>query len=407
MPASAPARPAVEVSDDGLFARLGDKPADPLLSLIGLFREDPRAGKIDLGVGVYRTEAGLTPVMAAVKAAESRLLETQETTAYLGPEGDTAFLERLAPIVFGAGASLDGMVGLQTPGGTGALRLAAELIFESRPEARILLGTPTWPNHDGIFNHLGLRTLPYPAYDRASGALDFGAMIEALEAGAPGDVALLHGCCHNPTGADPTPEQWRAVAEVVARRGLTPLLDLAYQGLGHGLEADAAGARVVLEAAGDAILAYSLDKNFGLYRDRVGAVFVKAPRRAKEVRSSLLHLARANWSMPPDHGAAVARLVLEDEALSADWRRELEAMRLRLRGVRAALAEADETLAPLARQNGLFSLLPVSPAEVDALRRDHGVYMARSGRINIAGLSANTVPAFIAALHAVRSGDPS
>jgi aromatic-amino-acid transaminase len=390
--------------DETLFGRLTEKPADALLSLIGAYRDDPRPHKIDLGVGVYRTAQGLTPVMNAVKAAESRLLETQGTKAYLGPEGDVVFLERLIPLIFGAPGAPAGLIGLQTPGGTGALRLAAELIFESNPDAALLMGVPTWPNHPGVFDHVGVRTRTYAGFDRTTNALAFEPMMEALNGAAPGDIALLHGCCHNPTGADPTPDQWRAIAEAVARRGIVPLVDLAYQGLGGGLEADAQGLRMVVDAAEDAIIAYSLDKNFGLYRERVGAIFVKAPRHEAAVRSSLLHLARAAWSMPPDHGAAVARIVLEDEALERDWRSELESMRLRLRGVRDALAAADDILAPLARQEGLFSLLPLSPAEVGALRRDHAIYMAGSGRINIAGLAVETVPIFAAALRACRTG---
>ncbi|MDG3444146.1 aromatic amino acid transaminase [Nitrospirillum amazonense] len=391
------------------FDALTPQPADVLLSLIALYRDDPRPKKLDLGVGVYRDDSGATPVMRAVKAAEGRLLETQGSKSYLGPEGDIRYTELLQPIVFGKAMPADTMVGVQTPGGTGALRLAAELVNAAqknakRPGAKVWLGTPTWPNHAPIMTSAGLTVATYRYYDQATQTVLFDEMMSALKGADAGDVVLLHGCCHNPVGADLDQAQWRAVAEVVAERGLIPLIDLAYQGLGDGLEEDAAGARLVFDAAPDALVAYSCDKNFGLYRERVGALYAKGgtPARTALMRSNILLLARVNWSMPPDHGGALVRVILDDAGLTADWRAELNGMRTRINQVRQALAAGDAWLAPLGRQRGMFSLLPLSPEQVGLLRRDHAVYMVGNGRANLAGLTLATVPQFIDALRAVR-----
>lgn len=388
-----------------LFDGLKPQAPDALLALIGLYAADPRADKIDLGVGVYRDESGATPVFRAVKAAEARLLESQSSKSYLGPEGDARFTELLQPIVFGASVDPATLVGVQTPGGTGALRLAAELIGAAKPRAKIWLGTPTWPNHAPVFSAAGLTLATYRYFDQAAQVICFDEMIDALGQADAGDVVLLHGCCHNPTGANLTSQQWSAVAKLIGERGLVPLVDLAYQGLGGGLDEDADGLRQVLETAGDVIVAYSCDKNFGLYRDRVGALYVRARPKARAdlILSNMLALARPNWSMPPDHGAAVVRTILEDAELTADWRAELTSMRERIAAVRRALAEGDNNLlAPIAQQQGMFSLLPLSVEQVGILRKDHAVYMAGSGRANLAGLTLKTVPKFIEALRAVR-----
>lgn len=385
----------------GLFAELRPQAPDVLLSLIGLFRADPRPEKLDLGVGVYRNLDGATPVLRAVKAAEARLLERQASKSYLGPEGDFGFLERLRPIVFGPHNAAN-LFAVQTPGGTGAIRLAAELIAAARPGARMFMGTPTWPNHPQIFDLTGLQTVRYRHFDPATQTLCFDEMMGALATAAPGDALLLQASCHNPTGADPSPDQWLRLADLVAARGLIPLIDMAYQGLGLGLEGDAAGMRLVLEAAADALVAYSCDKNFGLYRERVGALFAlsESPDRLELAASNIKALARANWSMPPDHGAAAVRLILEDDALTADWRAELETMRRRVVDVRQALVSAAPTLRALGGQHGLFAQLPLTTAQVAALRESHAVYMAGSGRINLAGLTPATVPQFAQALAA-------
>lgn len=384
-----------------LLARLGDQPADALLALIALCDADPRPTKIDVGVGVYRDAAGNTPILRAVKEAERRLWETQETKTYLGSQGDARYVELIKPIVFGDEAAADpAIVGVQTPGGCGALRLGAELIVRADPNARIYVGTPTWPNHEPLIGEAGVEMIPYPYYDKASRTILFDAMMAAFRQARAGDLVLLHGCCHNPTGADLDLDQWRQVAAVVRDRGLIPYVDLAYQGLGEGLEADAAGTRLVVAAADQALVAQSCDKNFGCYRDRLGTLFVKMPDAAgaKTVLGNLLTLARTMWSMPPDHMAAVVHIILEDPGLAADWRAELDRMGTRIRQLRARLAGFDPRLAFIARQHGMFSMLPLSPEQVLALRRDHGIYMAGSGRFNVVGLSDDNWQRFAAAV---------
>lgn len=384
-----------------LLDRLDEQPADALLALIALAAADPRPDKIDVGVGVYRDAAGGTPILRAVKAAERTLWETQETKAYLGAAGDKRFVELIKPIVFGEEAAADErIVGVQTPGGCGALRLGAELIVRAAPETRVYVGTPTWPNHVPLIASAGLELVEYPYYDRVAREICFERMMEALGGARPGDIVLLHGCCHNPTGADLDMVQWRAVADLIAARGLIPFVDIAYQGLGKGLEVDAAGTRLVVEAAEQALIAQSCDKNFGCYRDRLGSLFVKATSAARAgiALGNLMGLARTMWSMPPDHMAAVARIILDDEALRADWRAELDEMCGRIRQLRARLAIADPRLAYIEGQNGMFSMLPLTPEQVLGLREKHGIYMASSGRFNVVGLSDDNAGRFAAAV---------
>lgn len=391
---------------DTIFEGLSPQQPDGLLALIGAYRADPRPHRLDLGVGVYRDDRGRTPVFRAVKAAERLLVEKQLTKAYLGAEGDIGFLECLKPIVFGAQASAD-VFGVQTPGGTGALRLAAELVAAGRTGARLFMGEPTWPNHPQIFEPAGLQIVRYGYFDIVSQTVRFDAMMAALATASAGDAILLQACCHNPTGADLCADQWEALACLVEARGVTPIIDLAYQGLGSGLEADAAGMRRLLEAAPEALVAYSCDKNFGLYRERTGALFAlgRDSARLANAASNILALARANWSMPPDHGAAIVRIILEDARLTELWTTELEAMRRRLVNVRATLASHAPSLAAVGRQHGMFACLPLTPDQVTALRDHHAVYCAESGRINLAGLTSQTIPAFTRAYEAVHCDD--
>ena len=387
-----------------VFGALAAQPADALLALIGAFRSDLRADKIDVGVGVYRDLEGRTPVLRAVKEAERRLVEGQPSKGYLGPEGDVGYFDALKPIIFGEFDFDERLSGLQTPGGTGALRLAAELIARARPGARIWVGNPTWPNHPPILKAAGLVVADYEHFDVVTQTLTIDRMLDALSDAAPGDVALLHGCCHNPTGADLGVDQWTAVATLLRDRGVLPLIDLAYQGLGTGLEEDALGTRIMLDIVGEGLVAHSCDKNFGLYRERVGALYAlsESSEQSHIVQSNLLSLTRANWSMPPDHGAAIVRVILEDAALNADWRTELAEMRDRIQQIRDLLAQADPALAPLANQRGMFSTLPLSVGDVARLREMHGIYMPSSGRINLAGLTPETVVPFVDALASLR-----
>jgi len=390
-----------------MLSNLEQQPADALLALIKLHNDDPRADKIDLGVGVYRTGQGATPVFGAIKAAEKKLLETQDSKAYLGPEGDMGFVHALMPFVFGKDdPTMGGRIeGMQAPGGTGAVRLAVALAKRAGVK-RVWMGVPSWPNHAQIFADVGIELKTF-AHATKAGVTDMDALRGAIAEGQPGDAILLHGCCHNPTGIDYSHAQWDEIAPLVAARGLLPILDLAYQGLGQGMEEDAYGVRRVLAEVPEALIAYSCDKNFGMYRDRVGAIYVMAENA--EVLGRVLSnghaLARAAWSMPPDHGGAAVRLILEDPALTAMWLDELDTMRTRMRQVRARLAEAGQQGAvdftALGGQNGLFSMLPLSGEQILKLRTEHGIYMAGSGRINVAGLTMGNIDKFIADVAAV------
>jgi aromatic-amino-acid transaminase len=387
-----------------MLTNLKAQPADALLALIKLHNDDPRADKIDLGVGVYRTATGATPVFASVKAAEGKLLETQVSKAYLGPEGDMGFVHALMPYIFGAAnPTMDGRIdGMQAPGGTGAVRLAVALAKKAGV-TRIWMGTPSWPNHAQIAADVGVEIKGF-AHATKAGVADMEALRAAIAAAEPTDSIMLHGCCHNPTGIDYTNAEWDEIAGLLKAKGILPILDLAYQGLGKGMEEDAYGVRRVLAEVPEALIAYSCDKNFGYYRDRVGALYVYAADAdaVKMVLSNGAALARACWSMPPDHGGAVVRLILEDAALTASWLAELDDMRARMNEVRAKLGSAgvqgSVDFAPFGIQAGLFSIVPLSGEQVLAMREKHAVYMAGSGRINVAGLTMGNIDKFIAAV---------
>ena len=390
----------------GLFDALDPIQPDALLQLMLKARADERPNKIDAGVGVYKTSDGDTPVMRAVKIAEARLHEMQDSKSYLGMRGDQAYAEAIGKMLFGPTWGSDRMVGLQTPGGCGALALGFALIKAARPEAKVLVGTPTWPNHAPIIEGAGLAIETYDYYEKSQTCLRFDAMVDALERAAPGDVALLHACCHNPTGADLDAGQWAKVRAIVADRGLIPFVDIAYQGLGEGLDEDATGMRSVVEAADEAIVAQSCDKNFGMYRDRVGTLFLKG-RDADGAAHALdwaMQIGRELWSMPPDHGAAVVRIVLEDEELRADWHAELDSMRGRINALRSRIAACDPRLDYIGRQKGMFSMLPIDPAQVERLREKYAIYVAGSGRFNVCGMGDDQVDYFCDSVKAVMDG---
>ncbi|QSB44767.1 aspartate/tyrosine/aromatic aminotransferase [Tsuneonella flava] len=390
-----------------MLDRLQAQSPDALLALIKLYAADPRPDKVDLGVGVYRTGQGDTPVFAAIKAAERKLVDEQDSKAYLGPEGDMGFVEALMPYIFGAeDPSMGGRIqGMQTPGGTGAVRLAVALA-RAAGIRRVFMGTPSWPNHAQILADLPLDMVAFD-HDNDDGTANVDAALAAIGNAEEGDAILLHGCCHNPTGIDYTPEQWDAIAAALATSKALPIIDVAYQGLGHGMEEDAYGLRKVLASVPEALIAYSCDKNFGLYRDRVGAFYVmaKEPGQLDAIMSNAASLARANWSMPPDHGGAAVRLILTDPALTTMWLDELDTMRARMRQVRDRLAAAGTAgaadMTPLGIQNGLFSMLPLSKDQIVTLRSEHAIYMAGSGRINVAGLTMGNIDKFIDAVAAV------
>ena len=377
-----------------MFENLQPAPADKILALIGLYRADPRSDKVDLGVGVYKDREGRTPVMRAVREAETRLFAGQDTKTYLGLAGDTAFHTAMIKLAFGDKADLSCIRAAQAPGGSGALRLVAELLQRTRAGATVWLSNPTWPNHMPVVRAAGLQVREYPYFDAASGTVRFDEMLAALRTAASGDVVLLHGCCHNPTGANLNASQWAKVADVLVERGLLPFIDIAYQGFGEGLDADAEGLRLVASKVPEMVVASSCSKNFAVYRDRVGAAMIMARdgAQADVAMSQMLSAARAIYSMPPDHGAAAVRIVLEDAALRADWEAELEEMRLRMLRLRVAFADAlrrqtnSDRFDFVASHRGMFSRLGLTEAQVERLRVEHGVYMVGDSRINVAGL---------------------
>lgn len=381
------------------FAPVGRVPGDPILGLIEAHRADPNPAKIDLGVGVYKDSQGLTPIPRAVKLAEQRLVDVQRTKTYIGGHGDAAFGRLLGELVLGAGSPL--LTGqragvTQTPGGTGALRLAAEFIARCLPGRGVWVSDPTWPIHETLFAASGLAVHHYP-YVGADNRLDLDGMLAALEQVPEGDVVLLHACCHNPTGFDLGHHDWQRVLEIVRARRLLPLLDFAYQGFGDGLEQDAWAVRLFAESLPEVLITSSCSKNFGLYCERTGALVVCAARADQlvDVRSQLAFIARNLWSTPPDHGAAVVATILGDAELKAVWLEELDTMRRRVAELRAGLVEAltphglAERFAHIARQRGMFSYTGLSSDQVARLRSESSVYMVSSGRANIAGLDAS------------------
>lgn len=392
-----------------MFEALKPLPQDPILQLMQTFREDPREHKIDLGIGVYKDDAGNTPIMAAVHQAERRLLESESTKSYVGPAGSPGFGRVMADLVMGEDSSLvrDGRVTVvQTPGGCGALRMAAEFLRLCRDNATVWVSTPTWGNHLPLLGGAGLNIREYPYLDPATLQVDFAAMLESLAQAEAGDVVLLHGCCHNPSGADLSFEQWQQVTDLVLEKGLLPFVDMAYQGLGDGLESDAAGLRHMAGRVPEMIVAASCSKNFGLYRERTGALMLMGATDsvASAANSQLLSVIRSHYSMPPAHGAAIVETILGDEALRADWQLELAGMCDRILGLRRAFAEA---LAPagdfgfIARQRGMFSFLGISPAQVRRLREEYGIYMLESSRVNVAGLNDRTLPVVAEAIRTI------
>jgi len=386
-----------------MFHDLKAQKTDPLLALIGLFKSDQRTNKIDLGVGVYRDEDGLTPVLKAVKSAEQYLIENQTTKSYLGPLGNQAYTEHLAAIVFGKGFDSKEIFGIQTVGGTGALRLGADLIKKAGPNTTVWLGNPSWVNHAPVFNAVSLEIKTYAYYKPQSQTINFEETVDAFEKAKRGDIMLLQGCCHNPTGVDLTLEQWKTLGSICEKNGLIPFIDIAYQGLGKGLKEDREGVTLFMDMVPEAIVSVSCSKNFGLYRERTGALYVKANQSTlPNLSSSLMNITRPNYSMPPDHGAAIVETILSDAALTKEWHAELTVMRNRINTTRRTLVEnlhAKGVMMPaIQEQYGMFSMLPLTAQQILTLREDHAVYMADNGRINVAGLKSTDIPVLAKAL---------
>ncbi len=383
-----------------MFENLKPQPADKILALMQMYRDDPRDQKIDLGVGVYKNAEGVTPVMRAVKAAEKRILEEQESKAYTGLAGDPAFADAMIDLILGNSVPRGNIAAVATPGGTGACRQAFEMIRMANPTARVFVSNPTWPNHLSILNYLGIETAQYRYFDGESRGVDFDGMIEDLKTANAGDVVLLHGCCHNPTGANLNMVQWQEVVNLINARGLVAMIDIAYQGFGDGLEEDAQATRLVASSVKRCLIAASCSKNFGVYRERTGLLMAISddPAQTALNQSTLAFLNRQNYSFPPDHGARVVTTILNDDALRADWATELEDVRLSMLGLRQQLADELQSLSGsdrfgfIAQHRGMFSRLGAAPELVEKLRADHGIYMVGDSRLNIAGLNANTVP---------------
>jgi aspartate/tyrosine/aromatic aminotransferase len=379
-----------------LFETLEPKPADAILKLIAEHRDDPRARKVDLGVGVYRDAAGNTPILRSVKKAEHWLVGSQESKAYLGSRGDAVFCDAIERLVFGDDANADERIStVQSPGGSGALRVAAEIALRSNPDAVVWVSDPTWNNHVPLLGEAGITMRSYPYYDREQNGILFDQMMQTLDQARPGELLLLHGCCHNPTGMDLSNEQWDRVADLVVEKGLVPFVDLAYQGFAKGLEEDAYGVRLMYERAPELFVTQSCSKNFGLYRDRVGAMsFVAADADvARAVDSQALYVVRTMYSLPPDHGAAVVSKILNDADLRSEWRQELDGMRRRLQGMRRLLVEELGKAAPghdfshIERTTGMFCYLGISAEQVGRLKQERGIYMVDSSRINVCGIT--------------------
>ncbi len=389
-----------------MFETLTERPADSILALMQMYRDDPRDTKIDLGVGVYKDASGLTPVMRAVKAAEHRLWETQDTKAYTGLAGDPAFSDAMIALVLGNAVERETVAAVATPGGTGAVRQAFELIRMANPEARVFVSDPTWPNHVSILAYLGMNMEKYRYFDEEARGVDFEGMLADIRKAKAGDVVLLHGCCHNPTGANLNLTQWQIVVDSLRETGAVPMIDIAYQGFGDGLEEDAAATRLVAASVPECLIAASCSKNFGIYRERTGLLMAISQNAAarKLHQDTLAFLNRQNYSFPPDHGARVVTMILTDDALRADWQSELEEVRLSMLGLRQQLADELQRLSGsdrfgfLAQHRGMFSRLGTTPDKVDLMREKNGIYMVGDSRINIAGLNARTIPVLAQAI---------
>jgi aspartate aminotransferase len=397
-----------------LFQQLERLISDSILGLMAKYRADPFQQKVDLGVGVYRDLSGNTPILNCVRSAEKEVLAAQTTKSYVGAAGREEFNSAMEELVLGPAHATrrDRRARtLQTPGGCGALRVGAELIKAAAPNAVVHVSDPTWGNHAPLLGDCGLKLERYPYYDAATHELRFEAMLQRLQAASAGDAVLIHACCHNPTGADLNLAQWQAVADLLEQRRLVPFLDLAYQGFGSSLDQDAAAVRMVVERVPEALIAVSFSKNLGLYRERVGGLIVISENaaRADAVQSHMLHIARSIYSMPPDHGAAIAAKIFAEPPLRREWIQELDAMRTRIQDMRTLLAKrlqevtGDDAFDFIRTQHGMFSLLGVSREAVERLREKHHIYMTSDSRMNLAGIMPNNV-SYVAEAFAAERG---
>ena len=389
-----------------MLSNLTAQPQDKILALMGAYRADPRLDKIDLGVGVYKDATGATPIMRAIKSAEKLLWQVQETKSYVGLAGDPAFSAAMYDLVLDGAVSADRLSAVATPGGTGAVRQALELIKIASPKTTVWLSNPTWPNHPSIVKYLGMTLAEYRYFDAENGAVDFDGMLADIKAIPAGDVVLLHGCCHNPTGANLTSEQEDQIIAALATSGAIPFVDIAYQGFGDGLDEDARFTRKIASQLPECLIAASCSKNFGIYRERTGILMAISPSASLQAvtQDNMAFLNRQNFSFPPDHGARLVTMILGDDSLRSTWATELEQTRLGMLGLRQHLSDElrqrtnSDRFDFLATHRGMFSRLGVSAEAVETIRTDFGIYMIGDSRINIAGLNAQTVPILANAL---------
>jgi len=384
-----------------MFDHLTPLASDPILGLLGKYKEDKNTKKIDLGVGVYKNEKGHTEILRCVKNAEKNRLDTEDTKVYIGPNGSPAFNEEMNKLIFGAHKVLmsDRVRTISTPGGTGSLRVAAEFINTCKPNATIWVSDPTWANHNAIFKAAGLTIKTYPYYDHENKCLNFDGMLATLKEVSSDDVVLFHACCHNPSGMDLTNEQWQQIAEITKSIGFMPLVDMAYQGFGSSLDDDAYGLRLLADTVDEMIVCSSCSKNFGLYRERIGAcsIIAGSSTKASTAQSILLSVTRGIYSMPPAHGAAIVEIILESQELTVQWHEELKVMRDRINGNRQLLVDklkengVTRDFSFIARQAGMFSFLGITPEQVQQLQDEYSIYMVDSSRISIAGIAQGNV----------------
>lgn len=385
-----------------MFQSIERRPPDPILGLTAAFKKDSNPNKVDLGAGVYKNESGNTPIVSAIKKAEKKLWETEDSKSYIAQAGPEGFNIHMPTMVLGEGSSVlndQRACSVLAPGGSGALRVIAEFVSANFPDTRTWVSTPTWANHIPLLGSAGLNLVEYPYYNYDKHEIDIDQMMDMLKQATVGDLVLIHGCCHNPCGGDLSKEQWQAFAEAAEKQGFTPFVDLAYQGLGDGLEEDVYGVRLLTEKLPEVIIASSCSKNFGLYRERTGAIIMVGESEAQVSASAsqLLSTARQIYSMPPSHGAAMVEIVLSDPALKQEWLSELTEMRERINGLRSQLVTrlkevgVDQDFSFIEREKGMFSFLGLSPEQVQTLSDDYSIYMVKSSRINVAGISNSNI----------------
>ena len=389
-----------------IFKNLQQQPPDKILALMTAFKEDPRDQKLDLGVGVYKNPTGITPIMRSIKLAEKKWWEIESSKSYVGLVGDPAFSDAMISLVLGNSIPRNLIASAATPGGTGAVRQGFELFKIANPGVRVFVSDPTWPNHISILQYLNIPFETYRYFDNETRGVDFDSMVSDLSRAKAGDVILLHGCCHNPTGANLDKQQWKIIIDLLNKNGATPMIDLAYQGFGDGLEEDAYATRLIAESVPETVIASSCSKNFGIYRERAGLLMLISQDSSKRNinQSMLAYLNRQNYSFPPDHGSRLVSIVLNDKDLRSDWMSELEDIRTSLLNLRVQLADelqkisGSDRFSFIASHRGMFSRLGATPSQVEKMRKEFGIYMVSDSRFNVAGLNNETVPALAKAI---------